>query len=135
MDPVTVAAMVAIFISGFAQCGRARAPHHRQSCDESCRRAWNVAARRNPGKLPQCLKKLERVKGIEPSYSAWKAAALPLSYTRARPFNYHAMEAASTAMHRALETACVPGMFRPGRPLNMPRFAAYTEVSINNERR
>jgi hypothetical protein len=28
-------------------------------------------------------KTLERVKGIEPSYSAWKAAALPLSYTRA----------------------------------------------------
>ena len=27
---------------------------------------------------------LERVKGIEPSYSAWKAAALPLSYTRNR---------------------------------------------------
>ena len=27
---------------------------------------------------------LERVKGIEPSYSAWKAAALPLSYTRAK---------------------------------------------------
>src|SRR5947209_9687086 len=27
-------------------------------------------------------KRLERVKGIEPSYSAWKAAALPLSYTR-----------------------------------------------------
>jgi hypothetical protein len=27
-------------------------------------------------------KKLERVKGIEPSYSAWEAAALPLSYTR-----------------------------------------------------
>jgi hypothetical protein len=33
------------------------------------------------------LKKLERVKGIEPSYSAWKAAALPLSYTRARKMN------------------------------------------------
>jgi hypothetical protein len=30
------------------------------------------------------LNLLERVKGIEPSYSAWKAAALPLSYTRAR---------------------------------------------------
>ena len=30
------------------------------------------------------LKSLERVKGIEPSYSAWKAAALPLSYTRVR---------------------------------------------------
>jgi hypothetical protein len=25
---------------------------------------------------------LERVKGIEPSSSAWKAVALPLSYTR-----------------------------------------------------
>ncbi len=25
---------------------------------------------------------VERVKGIEPSYSAWEAAALPLSYTR-----------------------------------------------------
>ena len=29
------------------------------------------------------LKLLERVKGIEPSSSAWKAVALPLSYTRA----------------------------------------------------
>ena len=27
-------------------------------------------------------REMERVKGIEPSYSAWKAAALPLSYTR-----------------------------------------------------
>jgi len=27
-------------------------------------------------------RKLERVKGIEPSSSAWEAAALPLSYTR-----------------------------------------------------
>jgi hypothetical protein len=27
---------------------------------------------------------LERVKGIEPSSSAWKAVALPLSYTRGR---------------------------------------------------
>ena len=26
---------------------------------------------------------LERVKGIEPSFSAWKADTLPLSYTRA----------------------------------------------------
>jgi hypothetical protein len=37
------------------------------------------------------------VNGIEPSYSAWKAAALPLSYTRARPINYHAQRAASTS--------------------------------------
>jgi len=78
---------------------------------------------------------LERVKGIEPSYSAWKAAALPLSYTRARPINYHAKEAASTAMHRALETAFVPSVFGADRALNRRRFAAYTEVSINNERR
>ena len=35
------------------------------------------------GNRDKCLKTLERVKGIEPSYSAWKAAALPLSYTRA----------------------------------------------------
>ena len=28
---------------------------------------------------------MERVKGIEPSQPAWKAGALPLSYTRARP--------------------------------------------------
>jgi hypothetical protein len=27
---------------------------------------------------------VERVKGIEPSSSAWKAVALPLSYTRIR---------------------------------------------------
>jgi hypothetical protein len=33
--------------------------------------------------VPNPLKRLlERVKGIEPSYSAWEAAALPLSYTR-----------------------------------------------------
>jgi hypothetical protein len=29
-------------------------------------------------------RRMERVEGIEPSYSAWKAAALPLSYTRPR---------------------------------------------------
>jgi hypothetical protein len=43
---------------------------------------------------------LERVKGIEPSYSAWKAAALPLSYTRAPLITYHATTMASTAMRR-----------------------------------
>jgi hypothetical protein len=32
--------------------------------------------------LKRRIFRLERVKGIEPSYSAWKAAALPLSYTR-----------------------------------------------------
>src|SRR5260370_2181289 len=33
-------------------------------------------------RLTNPLKTLERVKGIEPSSSAWKAVALPLSYTR-----------------------------------------------------
>jgi hypothetical protein len=33
-------------------------------------------------RLHNGFEKMERVKGIEPSYSAWKAAALPLSYTR-----------------------------------------------------
>ena len=38
--------------------------------------------RENRG-LPQGLPgSVERVAGIEPAYSAWKAAALPLSYTR-----------------------------------------------------
>jgi hypothetical protein len=61
-------------------------------------------------------KNLERVKGIEPSYSAWKAAALPLSYTRLWPINYHARRAASTAMRRlGPETAALPKL-RPHRP-------------------
>ena len=29
--------------------------------------------------------KVERVKGIEPSYAAWEAAVLPLNYTRGDP--------------------------------------------------
>lgn len=28
------------------------------------------------------MEKMERVKGIEPSYAAWEAAVLPLNYTR-----------------------------------------------------
>jgi hypothetical protein len=28
------------------------------------------------------VREMERVAGIEPAYSAWKAAALPLCYTR-----------------------------------------------------
>jgi hypothetical protein len=70
-------------------------------------------------------KALERVKGIEPSYSAWKAAALPLSYTRARPINYHATPAASTTYDHPIA----------GAGLNRGRFSAYIGVTINNERR
>jgi hypothetical protein len=42
------------------------------------------------------LKKLERVKGIEPSSSAWKAVALPLSYTR----NFNSLALLSTVISR-----------------------------------
>ena len=53
-----------------------------QMCALACTRyrAWAYFRRRPPDK---CLILLERVKGIEPSSSAWKAVALPLSYTRA----------------------------------------------------
>ena len=87
--------------------------------------------------LSESLKTLERVKGIEPSYSAWKAAALPLSYTRARGINQHAMRAASTAARRPSRAAnglCFPGILRRFR-LNSGKFASYIEISINKERR
>ena len=42
--------------------------------------------------------KLERVTGIEPVYSAWKAAVLPLYYTRpTRPSEYPTSVAARPA--------------------------------------
>ncbi len=41
-----------------------------------------LSAWRRTSKDANKLKLLERVAGIEPAYSAWKAAALPLSYTR-----------------------------------------------------
>ena len=36
---------------------------------------------------PDVTENLERVMGIEPTSSAWKAAALPLSYTRFGPWH------------------------------------------------
>ena len=46
----------------------------------TCRTGWGVI---DPGWRP-CLEErsVERVKGIEPSCAAWKAAVLPLNYTR-----------------------------------------------------
>jgi hypothetical protein len=61
----------------------------RQACQTGsqkvniCQNAATVSVRMKTDRCYKRLKKLERVKGIEPSYSAWKAAALPLSYTRA----------------------------------------------------
>src|SRR5712691_8727087 len=46
-------------------------------CCPRLARAWRRGSR-----ATKLAKYLERVKGIEPSSSAWKAVALPLSYTR-----------------------------------------------------
>ena len=77
-----------------------------------------MAVRRKLARL-DLLQMLERVKGIEPSYSAWKAAALPLSYTRVRPINYHATDVASTAMRRA---SASNRKFAPPCPAKPPLF-------------
>lgn len=80
---------------------------------------------------------LERVKGIEPSYSAWKAAALPLSYTRdtgslTRPGGgLNCPRGALSPAFRPLRTGLVP----PGPPaLNSGGVAAYIEVSRNQRK-
>jgi hypothetical protein len=91
----------------------------------------------------KCLKRLERVKGIEPSYSAWKAAALPLSYTRLLAINYHAGPAASTVMRRTRDLARyrrestdnrLEGLAGRPRCLNIVRFPAYIGVSVNQRK-
>ena len=104
-----------------------------------------VAALSGPG---WTLKTLERVKGIEPSYSAWKAAALPLSYTRAGLNRVDPAVAAGDELTRPASGLNLPagraliagfgrgtGYSRPGTTLNIGRIRAYTFVSINNERR
>ena len=76
---------------------------------------------------------LERVKGIEPSSSAWKAVALPLSYTRAcrsgsrgpdsrRPHTYRGGgQSGSTMMTRRLYGAAVCEPQGPGAPVRAAR--------------
>ena len=61
-----------------------------------CQNETAALVRMEINEFDKCLETLERVKGIEPSYSAWKAAALPLSYTRAQGMTYHATRGAST---------------------------------------
>jgi hypothetical protein len=80
------------------------------------------------------LKTLERVKGIEPSYSAWKAAALPLSYTRlwADHVSRQASRLNRPAPVRTRKRPCSASRIAA---LNRRRFDAYSDVSINNERR
>ncbi len=70
------------------------------------------------------------MKGIEPSYSAWKAAALPLSYTRAQAndLSCHCM-----SLNRQTPQGNKTQGSQP--PLNRQRIHAYSAVSINKERR
>lgn len=48
------------------------------------RRRGEVTGRIAPASrlMPRCMLTVERVAGIEPASQAWKASALPLSYTR-----------------------------------------------------
>src|SRR5690606_30276676 len=54
---------------------------------EASRRTGTDHGRRRDGRM-------ERVKGIEPSYAAWEAAVLPLNYTRLSPRFYYGAEQA-----------------------------------------
>ena len=71
------------------------------------------------------------MEGIEPSYSAWKAAALPLSYTRAPGITYHAAQTASTRLAGGLTHDAGPLFpgFRAALGLNSGGIAAYIDVS------
>ena len=72
------------------------AERFRGNCEPSCTRLNNFAlvvgeccrenySRRRTREKPlfyMCFEGVERVMGIEPTWPAWKAGALPLSYTR-----------------------------------------------------
>ena len=55
-----------------------------------------------PSRSSRSERRLERVVGIEPASSAWKAAALPLCYTRARaePFSRFGRRRRGPVQHR-----------------------------------
>jgi hypothetical protein len=53
------------------------------------------------------LGKLERAKGIEPSYAAWEAAVLPLNYARSMPaFERVRPNASSSFLHGCVINSC-----------------------------
>ena len=87
--------------------------------------------------LAKSLKRLERVKGIEPSYSAWKAAALPLSYTRDTGSLTRPGDGLNCPQDRfrRLFGPCAQGAVPPGpRPLNSGGLPAYIEISRNQRK-
>lgn len=65
-----------------AQMKRISARANKRRRSRACQNGNVRTCRSDKRSQAKPLKSLERVKGIEPSYSAWKAAALPLSYTR-----------------------------------------------------
>ena len=63
-------------------------------------------------------RRLERVKGIEPSSSAWKAVALPLSYTRLFDFLLSSPSLATAGLPRR---SCATLIFARLRPCGLRR--------------
>src|SRR5262245_17439187 len=83
-SPAKAASMRPLFYLGKPIRGLA-AP--RMTVKQVARTFGLIAGENGRPALPVRGKVLERVKGIEPSSSAWKAVALPLSYTRAERQN------------------------------------------------
>ena len=101
-----------------AQMGASRAGY--LTCSESCSGEVRAAVGEPSDRPSGCKRlrpidrgrgRLERVKGIEPSYSAWKAAALPLSYTRT------ALLLTQPAQHRQGQLPFAPWMIVDGYAL------------------
>ena len=65
--------------------------------------------------------KLERVKGIEPSYAAWEAAVLPLNYTRTCRCLYHTACAFARRLARARRVCRSKWSTGPFRPASLDR--------------
>jgi hypothetical protein len=66
---------------------------------------------------------LERVKGIEPSSSAWKAVALPLSYTRS--LNFKGVD----RQRAELRLADFAGILQPAAEIRLRRLCARAAAS------
>ena len=74
---------------------------------------WSGFAKASGDNLHCCAsRRLERVKGIEPSSSAWKAVALPLSYTR------------EAATFRTIRPTCQDGATDSWAKVGLPTEAA-----------
>jgi Prolyl oligopeptidase family len=79
-----------------------------------------------------CDSKLERVKGIEPSYEAWEAAVLPLNYTRAGQKSTRSGRVAAVKSQRSRPApqAATPATLAQLRPLRLARYRAASAFAI-----